>query len=76
MEAERGERLLDEDRETSSPFPAGTTTNSPAAIWGVVAASDMIFATDWPPPGSTALTEEPVSLCPVCNALWTALTVG
>ncbi|CAM9971483.1 unnamed protein product, partial [Laminaria digitata] len=27
---------------------------------GVAAASDLIFATDWPPPGSTALTEEPV----------------
>lgn len=27
---------------------------------GVAAASDLIFATDWSPPGSTALTEEPV----------------
>ena len=27
---------------------------------GVAAASHLVFATDWPPPGSTALTEEPV----------------
>lgn len=27
---------------------------------GVAAASNLVFATDWPPPGSTGLTEEPV----------------
>ena len=27
---------------------------------GIVSPVDMVFATDWPPPGSTALTEEPV----------------
>lgn len=61
------------DGEISGPIPAETATTSPAANWGVVAASDMVFATDWPPPGSTALTEEPVSLCPVCNARWTTV---
>ncbi|CAN0521647.1 unnamed protein product, partial [Ectocarpus sp. 8 AP-2014] len=48
------------DGEIRGPIPAETATISPAANWGVVAASDMVFATDWPPPGSTALTEEPV----------------
>ncbi|CAN0548556.1 unnamed protein product, partial [Ectocarpus sp. 12 AP-2014] len=48
------------DGEMSGSIPAETATTSPAANWGVVAASDMVFATDWPPPGSTALTEEPV----------------
>lgn len=27
---------------------------------GIISPGDMVFATDWPPPGSTALTEEPV----------------
>ncbi|CAB1114608.1 unnamed protein product [Ectocarpus sp. CCAP 1310/34] len=48
------------DGEIDGPVPAETATTSHAANWGVVAASDMVFATDWPPPGSTALTEEPV----------------
>lgn len=40
---------------------ASVTPTTAERAAGVVAPSDMIFATDWPPPGSTALTEEPVS---------------
>ncbi|CAM9209814.1 unnamed protein product [Scytosiphon promiscuus] len=37
------------------------STSAGAIVAGAaVAASEMIFATDWPPPGSTALTEDPV----------------
>ncbi|CAM9654941.1 unnamed protein product [Ectocarpus sp. 4 AP-2014] len=56
----RGTDSSEVDGEKSGPIPAETATTSPAANKGVVAASDMVFATDWPPPGSTALTEEPV----------------
>lgn len=46
----------DGEEEADCSSPGGS-----CAVGRVVAASDMLFATDWPPPGSTALTEDPVS---------------
>lgn len=45
------------------PAASGATATAAASHKpaGAVAALDLIFATDWPPPGSTAMTEEPVS---------------
>lgn len=43
------------DGAQAPAFAAGASTRGTIAR-----ASDLIFATDWPPPGSTALTEEPV----------------
>lgn len=38
----------------------GAGEKAKMAACGMTAASALVFATDWPPPGSTALTEEPV----------------
>lgn len=62
-----GEPRRKQDRVLADAAAAGggkegvsTPTRSVGGAVSVASPSDMIFATDWPPPGSTALTEEPV----------------
>lgn len=52
-----GGRSKDRENERERAATAAAASHQTR---GVVAASDLIFATDWPPPGSTAMTEEPV----------------
>lgn len=61
-EKERGgmEGCVPAETVAAAATPTSVVADARKAA-GVVAPSDLIFATDWPPPGSTAMTEEPVS---------------